>query len=144
MRTANVIINEVMFCEFYVDSFGKATSKNLRNSVHSRCRVHYVTLGRDDHRDGMGWLECRPGLIYLWRMVEYKCYTCISQLELTGIGCSTKLDFFACRMYKVYLGSMCTAVLSGWDPATSPFPAFGLIYEGAMVSQDRRHLFLTP
>jgi hypothetical protein len=22
-------------------------------------------------------------------------------------------------------------------------PAFGLIYEGAMVSQDRRHLFIT-
>ena len=30
-------------------------------------------------------------------------------------------------------GLLCTAVLIGWDPATSPLPAaFGLIYEGAI------------
>jgi hypothetical protein len=47
---------------------------------------------------------------------------------------------------EVYLGSMCTAVLIGRDLATSPPPpALGLIYEGAiLVSQDRRHLFVTP
>ncbi len=38
-------------------------------------------------------------------------------------------------------GLLCTAVLIGWDPATSP--AFGLIpYTRALlVSQDRRHLY---
>ncbi len=36
-------------------------------------------------------------------------------------------------MAKVYLGSMCIAVLIGWDPATPPPPrAFELIYEGAI------------
>ncbi len=29
-------------------------------------------------------------------------------------------------------------------PPPPPPPAFGLIYEGALVSQDRRHLFVTP
>ncbi len=44
---------------------------------------------------------------------------------------------------------MCTAVyLIGWDPATlhlPPRPAFGLIRAlFLLVSQDRRHLFVTP
>jgi hypothetical protein len=50
--------------------------------------------------------------------------------------------------YIVYLGSMCTGVLISWDPATppSPPPTFGLIYctRALLVSQDRRHLFVTP
>jgi hypothetical protein len=43
--------------------------------------------------------------------------------------------------YGVYLGSMCTAVLIGLDPAqgalppSSPTFAFGLIYEGANCQQ---------
>jgi hypothetical protein len=40
---------------------------------------------------------------------------------------------------------MCTAVLIGWGPNTPPPPHFGLIYARALlVSQDRRHLFVTP
>ncbi len=36
----------------------------------------------------------------------------------------------------------CTHI--SWDPATPlPPPAFGLIYKGAIVIQDRRHLFVT-
>ncbi len=36
---------------------------------------------------------------------------------------------------KVYLGSMCTAVLIGEDPTTPP-PPFGFIYKGA-IGQPR-------
>ncbi len=36
---------------------------------------------------------------------------------------------------------LCTAVLIGRDPANPPPPPiFGLIYEGAIGQQDRRHL----
>ena len=39
-------------------------------------------------------------------------------------------------------GLLCTAVLYSLAP---PPPAFGLIYEDAiLVSQDRRHVFVTP
>jgi hypothetical protein len=40
-------------------------------------------------------------------------------------------------------GLLCTAVLIGLDPATapSPPPSFGRYL---LVSQDRRHLFVTP
>ncbi len=39
---------------------------------------------------------------------------------------------------KVYLRSMCTAVLIGWDPATlPPPPTFGLMNEGA-IGQPRK------
>jgi hypothetical protein len=51
---------------------------------------------------------------------------------------------------QIYLGSMCTAVLIGWGPATPPPlplpPHLACLYatcEGA-VSQDRRHLVVTP
>jgi hypothetical protein len=37
---------------------------------------------------------------------------------------------------------MCTAVLIGWGPATLP-PHLGS-YKGAMLSKDRRHLFVIP
>jgi hypothetical protein len=40
-------------------------------------------------------------------------------------------------------GLLCTAVLIGWDPATPPSPAFGLM-RVLLVSQDKRHLFVTP
>jgi hypothetical protein len=48
-------------------------------------------------------------------------------------------------------GLLCSAALIGWDPATSPPPAFGLKYEGhldsntraLLVSQDRRNLVVT-
>ncbi len=41
---------------------------------------------------------------------------------------------------------MYTAVLIGSDPATPPppHPGFGLINGALLVSQDRRHLFVTP
>ncbi len=44
------------------------------------------------------------------------------------------------------LGLLCTAALIGWDPATTPLlPAFGLkTAKALLVSQDRRHLFVTP
>ncbi len=44
------------------------------------------------------------------------------------------------KISKVYFGS-CVQLYSS---AETPFPAFGLIYEGAMVSQDRRHFFCKP
>jgi hypothetical protein len=38
---------------------------------------------------------------------------------------------------------LCTALLIGWNPATLPPPAFGLIYEVAiLVSQDGRDIFV--
>ncbi len=40
------------------------------------------------------------------------------------------------QISKVYLGSMCTAVLIDWDPPPPPTPSFGLIYEGA-IGQPR-------
>ncbi len=46
------------------------------------------------------------------------------------------------------LGSMCSAQLYSLAetprPSPPPSPAFGLIYEGLLVSQDRRRLFVTP
>jgi hypothetical protein len=36
-----------------------------------------------------------------------------------------------------------TAGLIGWDPATSP-PHLGSYTSALLVSQDRRHLFVTP
>jgi hypothetical protein len=43
------------------------------------------------------------------------------------------------------LGLLCTAVLSGWDPATLPLaPHLGSYTRALFVSQDRRHLFVTP
>ncbi len=44
-------------------------------------------------------------------------------------------------------GLLCIAVLIFWRTRNSPPPPppFGLTYEGALlVSQDRRHLFVTP
>ncbi len=42
-------------------------------------------------------------------------------------------------------GLLCTAVLIGWDSATSPLPPHPGSYTRALlVSQDRRHLFVTP
>ncbi len=48
---------------------------------------------------------------------------------------------------QIFLGSMCPAVLIGWDPATSPPPRIWVHKRRrywSMVSQDRRHLFVTP
>ncbi len=43
-----------------------------------------------------------------------------------------------------FLGSMGTAVVIGWDPAT-PLPLhLGANTRALLVSQDRRHLFVTP
>ncbi len=40
---------------------------------------------------------------------------------------------------------MCAAVFNGWDPATTPHPPhFGSYKRVLLVSQDRRHLFVTP
>jgi hypothetical protein len=42
-------------------------------------------------------------------------------------------------------GLLCTAVLIGRDPATPPLPPhWGSYTRALLVSQDRRHLFLTP
>jgi hypothetical protein len=43
-------------------------------------------------------------------------------------------------------GLMCTAVLIGWDPTfhNSPPPHLGSCTMALLVSQDRRHLFVTP
>jgi hypothetical protein len=43
-------------------------------------------------------------------------------------------------------GLLCTAVLIGWDPATPPpFPPhLGSYQRALLVSQDRRHLLVTP
>ncbi len=49
------------------------------------------------------------------------------------------------RSPKFNWGSMCTVVLIGWDPATTPPPPHLGSYTSALfVSQDRRHLFVTP
>ncbi len=42
--------------------------------------------------------------------------------------------------------SMCSAVLIGWDPATPPSPRIWahVCTRALLVSQDRRHLFVTP
>jgi hypothetical protein len=40
---------------------------------------------------------------------------------------------------------MCTAVLTGWDPATFPLPPhWDSNTRALLVSKDRRHLFVTP
>ncbi len=40
---------------------------------------------------------------------------------------------------------MCTAVLIDWDPATPPSPCIWIrITRALLVSEDRRHLFVTP
>jgi len=42
-------------------------------------------------------------------------------------------------------GLLCTAALIGWDPATPSLPPhLGLYTRALLVSQDRRHLFITP
>jgi hypothetical protein len=41
-------------------------------------------------------------------------------------------------------GLLCTAVLIGSDPAPPPPPHFGSYMKALLVSQDRRHLFVTP
>ncbi len=42
-------------------------------------------------------------------------------------------------------GLLCTAVLIGWDPTTPPLPPHMSSYTRALlVSQDRRHLSVTP
>ncbi len=42
-------------------------------------------------------------------------------------------------------GLLCTAVLIGWDSATTPLPPhLGSYTRALLVSQDRRHLFVTP
>ncbi len=65
-----------------------------------------------------------------------------------GIRWEHRLNMELLYIPKIYLGSMCTAVLLGWDPATPPFPptpAFGLIFTRAqLVSQGKRHLFVIP
>jgi hypothetical protein len=41
-------------------------------------------------------------------------------------------------------GLLCTAVLIGWDPATPPLrPLLGSYTRALLVSQDKRHLFVT-
>ncbi len=40
-------------------------------------------------------------------------------------------------------GLLCTAVLIGRDPATPPLPPLGSYTRALLVSQDRRHLFVT-
>jgi hypothetical protein len=55
--------------------------------------------------------------------------------------CQQQKMLYSSIQFIVYLGSMCTAVLNGWD--LEPPPAFGLIFEGAYWSgQERRNLFL--
>ncbi len=41
-------------------------------------------------------------------------------------------------------GLLCTAVLIGWDPTTPLPPHLGSYTRSLLVSQDRRHLFVTP
>jgi hypothetical protein len=42
-------------------------------------------------------------------------------------------------------GLLCTAVLIGWDPEPPPIPPhLGSYTRALLVSQDRRHLFVTP
>jgi hypothetical protein len=42
-------------------------------------------------------------------------------------------------------GLLCTAGLIGWDPATPLLPThLGSFTRALLVSQDRRHLFVTP
>jgi hypothetical protein len=45
---------------------------------------------------------------------------------------------------KSLFGLLCTAVLIAWDPATPPPPHLGSYTRPLLVSQDRRHLFVTP
>ncbi len=46
---------------------------------------------------------------------------------------------------KRLFGLLCTAVLIGWDPATPPLSTYlGSYTWTLLVSQDRRHLFVTP
>ncbi len=47
--------------------------------------------------------------------------------------------------FQSLFGLLCTAVLIGWDPATPPLPQHLDSYtRELLVSQDRRHLFVTP
>ncbi len=47
----------------------------------------------------------------------------------------------------IELDLLCTAALIGWDPATPPpplAPLLGSYTRALLISQDRRHLFVTP
>jgi hypothetical protein len=50
--------------------------------------------------------------------------------------------------FQSLIGLLCTAALIGWDPATPPPsslpPHMGSYTRALLVSQDRRHLFVTP
>ncbi len=45
---------------------------------------------------------------------------------------------------QILFGLLCTAVLIGWDPATPPFVRIYAHTRALLVSQDRRHLIVTP
>ncbi len=90
-------------------------------------------------------LVCLSGFVILNRIQESK--NCPQKRE-KRFFCFEKLRCFPRRSFnsKVYLGSMCTAVLIGWDPATPPPPPshLGSCTRLLLVSQDRRHFFVTP
>jgi hypothetical protein len=61
--------------------------------------------------------------------------------------CSDPQVKYGVRSPKFILGSMCTALLIGWDPATAlpPIPPhLGSYTRALLVSQDRQYLFMTP
>ncbi len=55
MRSADVIINEALFVSFTLILLARPSNglRKQRGSSMKGALVHYVTLGRDEHRDGM-------------------------------------------------------------------------------------------
>ncbi len=54
------------------------------------------------------------------------------------------MEFYLQSTHILYLGALCTAVLIGWDPTTPPPPHLVSNTRALLVSQDRRHLSVTP
>ncbi len=83
------------------------------------------------------WSKCS----YLLKVREVRWFL----ITVTGNRNTRIIGSIWSKIFKIYLGSMCTAVLIFWDPATLPPPQhLGSYTRAQLVSQERRHLFVTP
>jgi hypothetical protein len=95
---------------------------------------------RPGHRNGfLEYADCKIEGLDIFTIMGPKFD---GEVEVRG-GIAYRLNVELQKISKVYLGSMCSAVLITWDPATPLPPHLGSYMKALLVSQDRRHLFVT-